>query len=151
MNVLNKLISGNDQNATAPGQPSRNSSKTNVPSSTSSSLYQIPMPEGLEAKNYGELVKHLAKQGILAIGLLRGLLYNMNVGPKANKMVYVYTNPCNETEVFSCDRVFVLSPKVLAIDSLSKKQISKVNIFCQIIHCCLLTFCSVSIRICHGE
>ena len=59
-------------------------------------------------------MKHLALEGILAIGLLRGMLYHMNIGPKSNKMVYVYTNPSDDTEVFSCDRVFVLSPKILS-------------------------------------
>jgi hypothetical protein len=37
----------------------------------------------------------------------------MNIGPKQNKSCYVYTNPAKDTELFSCDKVYVLSPKPL--------------------------------------
>lgn len=37
----------------------------------------------------------------------------MSFGAKGNKMPYVYTNPHKDTELFTCDRVFVLSPKIL--------------------------------------
>lgn len=118
MNVLNKLISGTDHIVSVPASSSISISQrkhVNKGSSVAngSSLYQIPMPDNLETKTYGALVKHLANENILAIGLLRGLLYNMNIGPKSNKMVYTFTNPSKDTEVFSCDRVFVLSQKVL--------------------------------------
>lgn len=111
MNVLNKLISGTDHMSPSPLLSPRQTKGLNA--AIGSSLYQIPMPDGLKDKTYGALVKLLASRGILAIGLLRGLLHNMHLGPKGNKMVYVYTNPSKDTEVFSCDRVFVLSQKVL--------------------------------------
>ena len=31
------------------------------------------------------------------------------IGPRLNATPYVYTNPQRDTEIFSCDRVFVLS------------------------------------------
>jgi hypothetical protein len=46
---------------------------------------------------------------MIPLGLLRGTFANMNMGPKANRMPYVFTNPSKETELFSCDRVFVLA------------------------------------------
>lgn len=46
-------------------------------------------------------------------GLLRGTFPHTNTGPKANKMPYVFTNPPRDTELFTCDKVFVLSPDVI--------------------------------------
>ncbi len=74
-----------------------------------SCLYQVSLPEGLTSKTYGALYQHLAAQGSIPLGLFRGTFANMNMGPKANRMPYVFTNPGKETELFSCDRVFVLS------------------------------------------
>lgn len=48
-------------------------------------------------------------------GLLRGTFPHTNTGPKANKMPYVFTNPPRDTELFTCDKVFVLSPDVIYI------------------------------------
>jgi len=76
-----------------------------------SCLYQMNIPDNLEKKTYGCLFKYLSVQGIVPLGLLRGTLANINIGPKANKLPYVYTNPDKDAEVFSCDRVFVLSQK----------------------------------------
>jgi len=55
----------------------------------------------------------LAADGIIPIGLYRGVFPHMNIGPKQNKACYVYTNPAKDTELFSCDKVYVLSPKPL--------------------------------------
>ena len=35
----------------------------------------------------------------------------MNIGPQGNKMQYVFTNPNKDAELFSCDKIFVLSQK----------------------------------------
>jgi len=75
----------------------------------SSTLCQIPIPEGLESRTYGALFRFLAKNGVIPVGLFRGVFPQMKVGSKNNKMSYVYTNPPRDTELFSCDRVFVLS------------------------------------------
>jgi hypothetical protein len=75
-----------------------------------SCLYQINLPEGLEKKTYGTLFKQLSMEGMIPLGLLRGTFTNINMGPKANRMPYVYTNPDKNTELYGCDRVFVLSP-----------------------------------------
>jgi len=96
--------------------------KADLASITGSSLYQIPVPEGLEERTYGCLYKHLAKIGIIPIGILRGVFSHMNIGPKGNKMPYVYTNPTKNTEIFSCDRVFVLSQNVMPYGKLSSKE-----------------------------
>lgn len=77
----------------------------------SSCLYQMSLPENLEKKTYGALYQHLASQGIVPLGLLRGVFSNMNMGAKANRSPYVYTNPDKDTELYTCDRVFVLSIK----------------------------------------
>lgn len=91
-----------------------------------SCLYQIPVPEQLEQKTYGALFKYLVKDGIIPLGLLRGTFSNMSIGPKENTLPYVYTNPGKNTEVFSCDRVFVLSVKPLQV----MKMDMKVNLIC---------------------
>lgn len=79
----------------------------------SSALYQIPIPDNLQARTYGKLFEHLSKENIIPLGILRGVFSNMSSGAKGNKMPYVYTNPHKDTELFTCDRVFVLSPRIL--------------------------------------
>ena len=117
--MLNKLISGTDHiSKTA----TRKKAKVGIAGITGSSLYQIPVPEGLEERTYGCLFKHLSKSGIIPIGILRGVFTNMNIGPKGNKMPYVYTNPTRGTEIFSCDRVFVLSQNAMSGSKLSFKE-----------------------------
>lgn len=76
----------------------------------SSTLFQIGIPDGLESRTYGALYKILVQKGMIPLGLYRGVFPQMKVGPKSNKLSYVFTNPSKETELFSCDRVFVLSP-----------------------------------------
>ena len=71
----------------------------------------MSLPENLERKTYGSLYQHLAAQGIIPLGLLRGILSGMSMGPLANRNPYVFTNPPKDTELFSCDKVFVLSTK----------------------------------------
>jgi potassium large conductance calcium-activated channel subfamily M alpha protein 1 len=77
----------------------------------SSCLYQIPIPEGLESKTYGSLFKYLSDRGMIPLGVLRGVFAHMNLGPRGNKLPYVFTNPSHDIELFSCDRIFVLSQK----------------------------------------
>jgi hypothetical protein len=79
---------------------------------TSSCLYQMNLdyyPEYKGIKLYGKLFEALAKVGIVPIGIYRGLLNNMKFGTMSNTMPYVYTNPDKDTELFSTDRIFVLS------------------------------------------
>jgi len=78
----------------------------------SSCLYQMNLdnyPEYKGIKSYGKLFEALAKIGIVPIGIYRGLLTNMKFGTMANTMPYVYTNPDKDTELFSNDKIFVLS------------------------------------------
>ena len=91
----------------------------------SSCLYQMNIPENLEKKTYGELYKLLSTQGIIPLGLFRGIFSNISIGPKANKMPYVFTNPPKTAEVYSCDKVFVLSLKP---EKLNSKLDVKVNL-----------------------
>lgn len=86
----------------------------------SSTLYQISIPD-LPNRTYGYLFKHLAHQGIIPLGIYRGVFPHMKVGPKQNKYCYCYTNPAKDTELFSCDKVYVLSPTPLI--SPNKKNI----------------------------
>lgn len=76
---------------------------------SSSSLFQIDIPEGLESRTFGALFKFLVQRQMVAVALYRGLFPGMKVGPKGNKLPYVFTNPPKDTELFSCDKVFVLS------------------------------------------
>ncbi len=86
-----------------------------------SCMYQISVPDELNRKTYGDLYQHLTMQGIVPLGLLRGTFSNMPIGPKENKLPYVYTNPRKETELYSCDRVFVLSVKPLQVNRVDIK------------------------------
>jgi hypothetical protein len=82
-----------------------------------SCLYQMAIPENLEKRTYGGLYQYLASRGKVPLGLLRGIFANMNMGPKSNLMPYVYTNPDKDTELYSCDRVFVLSTTPERVES----------------------------------
>lgn len=84
--------------------------KNGISAVVGSSLYQIKIPE-MGIRTYGELFKALVKDGLIPLGLYRGVIKTMGVGPKQNRMPYVFTNPPKETELFSCDKVFVLSQK----------------------------------------
>jgi hypothetical protein len=86
-----------------------------------SALYLIAIPQSLQKKTYGALFQHLARDGIIPLGLLRGIFANMSLGPKSNKMPYVFTNPDRESEVFVCDRVFVLSTVPMEANRLQVK------------------------------
>ena len=66
-----------------------------------SSLYQIPIPDGLASRTYGALYTKLAEKKMIPLGLLRGVFSNTNTGPKTNKMPYVFTNPPKDTELFA--------------------------------------------------
>jgi len=65
----------------------------------------------LRSPSYGNVFEHLLGHGQLALALYRGINAHAKIGIKANTMSYVYTNPCRETDVTSCDMVFVLSSK----------------------------------------
>ncbi len=85
-----------------------------------SSLYQIPLPEGLETRTYGALFSLLAKRKQIPLGILRGIFSNTKSGPKANILPYVFTNPPKDTELFSCDKIFVLSQTPIKITRIVK-------------------------------
>ncbi len=104
--VVNKFVGSK-------GKESYNPSKTKH--IKTGSLIQIPVPDGLESRTYGSLYKFLSQRDIIPLGLYRGVFPHMKLGPKANKMSYVFTNPAKDTELFSCDRIFVLSPNSAAI------------------------------------
>ncbi len=99
--VVNKFVGSK-------AKESYNPSKTK--SIKTGSLMQIAVPDGLESRTYGSLYKFLSHRDIIPLGLYRGVFPHMKLGPKANKMSYVFTNPAKDTELFSCDRIFVLSP-----------------------------------------
>ncbi len=76
-----------------------------------SCLYQMPIPLSLKKMTYGYLYKELALSGMIPLGLLRGTMVRdgeIILGPKLNKMPFVYTNPDKDTELYYCDRVFAL-------------------------------------------
>jgi len=73
-----------------------------------SALFQIPIPHGL--KTYDVLYKYLASTDMIPLGLLRGTMPKTSIGPRFNRFPYVFTNPDKSTELYDCDKVFVLSP-----------------------------------------
>ena len=65
------------------------------------------------------MYKYLSQRdNIIPIAVLRGTFPHMKIGPKGNKMPYVFTNPDKDTELFTCDRLFVLSQKPLTTTKL---------------------------------
>jgi hypothetical protein len=49
----------------------------------------------------------------------------MQIGPKQNKACYVYTNPAKDTELFSVDKVYVLSPRQLIASSKKRLKMAE--------------------------
>lgn len=125
MFVVNKLIASNETMQPYISNMGALHKKRSGLSAKSSSLFQIPLPAGYHEKTYGELMLHLAEKQILAIGLLRGIFSNMAIGSKGNKMPYIFTNPPCATELFSNDKVFVLSQNVLDVGA---KVVMKVSV-----------------------
>jgi hypothetical protein len=93
----------------------RSNNAINYSSIVSSSLYQISIPDGLESRTYGALYRLLSRRNQIPLGILRGVFSNTKSGPKANKMPYVFTNPPKDTELFTCDKIFVLSQTPVGI------------------------------------
>jgi hypothetical protein len=135
--ILNKLIGGQLLSSSNTSQQQQQSAsyteRTNNNNSNgksrvdqtqkgllNSSLYQIPLPEKLESKTYGALFSLLVKRKQIPLGLLRGIFSNTKSGPKNNTTPYVYTNPPKDTELFSCDKVFVLSQTPVKITRVNK-------------------------------
>ena len=75
-----------------------------------SNLYQIPVPFEFEGKSYGKLFNYLTQEkSVIPIGILRGTFTHLKMGPKFNRMPYVFTNPSKDVELYSCDSVYILS------------------------------------------
>ena len=110
--IINKLVGGVERK-----EKGKASGKSHL---QGSSLYQIPIPEGLESRTYGALFRLLANRKQIPLGLLRAVFHNTKTGPKANKMPYVFTNPPKDTELFACDRVFILSQTPIKITRIVK-------------------------------
>lgn len=96
----------------------------------SSSLYQISIPDGLESRTYGSLYRLLSRRKQIPLGILRGVFANTKSGPKSNKMPYVFTNPPKDTELFTCDKVFVLSQVPVGLH----RGVIKVRFFVFVFH-----------------
>ncbi len=94
-----------------------------------SSLYQIPLPDGLVSRTYGALYSLLAKRKQIPLGILRGVFSTTKSGPKANVMPYVFTNPPKDTELFSCDKIFVLSQTPIKITRVAKDDSKEVHLY----------------------
>lgn len=92
----------------------------NYATMANSSLYQISIPDGLESRTYGALYRLLSRRKQIPLGILRGVFSNTKSGPKANKMPYVFTNPPKDTELFSCDKVFILSQTPVGLNRVVK-------------------------------
>jgi hypothetical protein len=94
-----------------------------------SALYQINLPEGLQTRTYGALYRLLTRRKQIPLGILRGVFAHTKSGPKANKMPYVYTNPPKDTELFSCDKIFVLSQTPVKITRVTKDETRELQIY----------------------
>lgn len=126
MRILNKLISGTDH------VPEKGTEKTKLvdkshsraiglKSISGSSLYQIPIPSKFHMKTYGQVFDHYAREDCICIALFRGLPDGSTIGPCANRLPYVYTNPSITTVVYRWDCIFILSQKVLTSTNSSIK------------------------------
>ena len=51
----------------------------------------------------------MSKRKQTCLGLFRGVGSELGIGVKKNEMPYVFTNPPPNTELYVCDKVFVLS------------------------------------------
>ena len=89
-----------------------NNNNKNINSYKSQSLYLAPIPDGIEKnRTYGTAFELFNNKGMLPLGLLRGVGHYNKFGVKGNKMEYVVANPPADTELFSSDRIYVLSHK----------------------------------------
>jgi len=123
INVLNQLVSGVDRKDRADIMfelsGGKVAEKKGVAALTGSALYQINIPD-LDNRTYGSLFKHLSKKGMVPLGLYRGVFPHTKVGAKSNQMPYVFTNPPKDTELFSCDKVYVLSQTPMTVNKSSR-------------------------------
>jgi hypothetical protein len=132
--VINKLVSGNDyldigeMNELYATSGSKNKTK-GIAAIKGSCVYQINIPTDLETQTYGALYNYLSERSIIPIGIYRGIVPQMKVGPKGNKMCYAFTNPAKDTELFSCDKIFVLSQNPLKSGKLhnSNQELAEVE------------------------
>jgi len=95
----------------------------------SSSIYQIPIPDGLESRTYGALYRLLSRRKQIPLGILRGVFSHTKSGPKSNKMPYVFTNPPKDTELFTCDKVFILSQTPVGINRVMKDETKEMQMY----------------------
>lgn len=115
IDVINKLIGAVEQIIDSKGGSVKgNNAGSAAMGMQGSALYQISIPEGLESRTYGSLYRLLARRKQIPLGILRGIYSHTKSGPKNNKMPYVFTNPPKDTELFTCDKVFVLSQHPIA-------------------------------------
>jgi len=92
-----------------------NSSSSSLSQVQGSCLYQLELQDSLyrvtSYPTYGSLFKKLSSEGIIPLGLLRGVFNSCSLGPTGNKSPYVFTNPDKDTPLYKYDKVFVLSTK----------------------------------------
>lgn len=112
--------------------------KSRLASIKSSYLYQIPLPDNLTPRTYGALYELLSRQGIIPLGILRGTFNSLTLGPLGNRLPYVYANPAKDVELFSCDRVFVLSVKPVGVNPSQGMQVEYSSLGCSSCGCCVL-------------
>jgi hypothetical protein len=123
IDVINKLIGTAEPLCTqvnGKNSPNAGSSSGSYLHMRSSSFYQISIPDGLESRTYGALYRLLSRRNQIPLGILRGVFSNTKSGPKANKMPYVFTNPPKDTELFTCDKIFVLSQTAVGLSRVLK-------------------------------
>ena len=92
-----------------------NNSSSSLSQVQGSCLYQLELQDSLyrvtSYPTYGSLFKKLSSEGIIPLGLLRGVFNGCSLGPTGNKSPYVFTNPEKDTPLYKYDKVFVLSTK----------------------------------------
>lgn len=97
-----------------------------------SCLYQLELHDSLyrvtSYPTYGSLFKKLSSEGIIPLGLLRGVFNGCSLGPTGNKSPYVFTNPDKDTPLYKYDKVFVLSTKPI----LSTKKLGMKVLYCTV-------------------
>ncbi len=119
--AMMKRLHADRANLANPNAFSSKEKKSILQSKKSSCMYMISVPENLENKTYAGLFKHLARENVLPLGLLRDLPPNTPVGQRGNKMPYVFTNPEKTAEIMPNDKVYVLSMTPMSVSKESIK------------------------------
>lgn len=121
LKILNLMISGRESSQDSTIMIKKKNDY--LASINCSSLYQLSPPSHLDT--YGAVFNHFADQGIIAFGIFRERIGNQD----EREMNFVFTNPSKDTNMFSSDKIFVLSPKLIQNKNMTSVKARKASVF----------------------